>query len=100
EIHGIRDLIGDNTRFDIEHIYPRRYLDDAFGNKTLCFHEENRHVKRDRLPAIAYADNPARYMEILARVKKFKGPAAAKKLKRFTEREVPSDFASRQLNET
>lgn len=99
-IHGVRDLIGDNSRFDVEHIYPRRYLDDSFGNKTLCLHEENRHVKRDRLPAIAYADNPRRYAEILERVKKFKGTAATKKLARFMDREVPADFSSRQLNET
>jgi CRISPR-associated endonuclease Csn1 len=99
-ISNVRDLIGDNTRFDIEHIYPRRYLDDSFSNKTICFHEENRHVKRDRLPAIAYSDNPERYAKILDRVKAFKGPAAQKKLIRFMAREVPPDFASRQLNET
>jgi CRISPR-associated endonuclease Csn1 len=100
EIHSVRDLIGDRTRFDVEHIYPRRYLDDSFGNKTLCLHEENRNRKRDRLPAIAYADVPARYQEILARVKSFRGPAAAKKLARFQAQQVDEEFASRQLNDT
>jgi CRISPR-associated endonuclease Csn1 len=100
EIHSVGDLIGSATRFDVEHIYPRRYLDDSFGNKTLCLHEENRNVKRDRLPAVAYADDPARYREILARVKKFKGPAAAKKLARFQVPQVDEEFASRQLNDT
>ena len=100
EIHNVRDLIGERTRFDIEHIYPRRYLDDSFGNKTLCLHEENRNVKRDRLPAVAYADNHARYQEILARVKGFRGPAAAKKLARFQALKVDEGFAARQLNDT
>lgn len=99
-IRNVRDLIGDNSRFDVEHIFPRRHLDDSFGNKTLCLHDENRHVKRDRLPAIAYADNPAKYQDILSRVKKFKGPASAKKLARFLVKEVPEGFAERQLNET
>ena len=100
EIHNVRDLIGDQTRFDIEHIYPRRYLDDSFGNKTLCLHEENRHMKRDRLPAVAYADAPDRYRDILARVKQFRGPAAAKKLARFQALQVDEEFAARQLNDT
>jgi len=100
EIHSVRDLIGDQSRFDIEHIYPRRYLDDSFGNKTLCLHEENRNVKRDRLPAVAYADNPQRYRDILARVKSFRGPAAAKKLARFQASAVDEEFVARQLNDT
>ncbi len=100
KVTNVRDLIGDNSRFDIEHIYPRRYLDDSFANKTICLHEENRHVKRDQLPAMAYSDNPERYQEILDRVKKFKGRLASVKLARFMAREVPRDFSSRQLNET
>jgi CRISPR-associated endonuclease Csn1 len=66
----------------------------------LCLHEENRNVKKDRLPAVAYADAPERYREIIARVKKFRGPLAAKKLVRFEATLVDEEFAARQLNDT
>lgn len=99
-ILSVRDLLGDNSRFDIEHIFPRRYLDNSFANKTLCLNEENRNVKKDRLPAIAYEANPARFQEILKRVSAFKGLGAAKKLARFKATEVPTGFVNRQLNET
>jgi CRISPR-associated endonuclease Csn1 len=96
----IRDLLGDNSRFDIEHIYPRRYLDNSFANKTICLHSENRNVKKDRLPAIAYQADPGKYDEILNRVRRFKGPGASRKLERFLAVDVPTDFVNRQLEET
>jgi len=99
-ISSVKDLIGDNSRFDIEHIFPRRYLDNSFSNKTLCLHHENRNIKKDRLPAIAYQGSPDRFEEILARVRRFRGPAANKKLQRFMATEVPNDFVNRQLDET
>lgn len=99
-ISSVRDLLGDNSRFDIEHIYPRRYLDNSFSNKTLCLHHENRNVKRDRLPSEAYAADEEKYEEILARVRRFNGPAASRKLERFLATQVPSDFVNRQLDET
>jgi CRISPR-associated endonuclease Csn1 len=99
-IQGVKDLLGDNSRFDIEHIFPRRYLDDSFSNKTICLHHENRNIKKDRLPAEAYSDNPEKYKEIIERVKRFRGPLAQRKLERFLAKEVPADFSTRQLNET
>jgi CRISPR-associated endonuclease Csn1 len=100
QITSVKDLMGDNSRFDIEHIFPRRYLDDSFSNKTLCLNHENRNVKKDQLPAIAYQSNPERFEEIIGRVRRFKGVAASRKLERFLATEVPSDFVSRQLDET
>jgi CRISPR-associated endonuclease Csn1 len=99
-IHGVRDLLGDNSRFDIEHIFPRRYLDDSFSNKTICLHDENRNVKKDRLPFEAYSGSPEKFREIIERVKRFRGPLATRKLERFLAQEVPADFSTRQLNET
>ena len=96
-------LVGDAPQFDVEHIIPfQRWLDNSFLNKTLCHHEENRNVKKGRTPFEAYGSNPERWAEILQRVKKFKGKAAGKKLRRFALEEVESidDFASRQLNDT
>jgi CRISPR-associated endonuclease Csn1 len=99
-ITSVQDLLGDNSRFDIEHIYPRRFLDNSFSNKTLCLNQENRNVKRDRLPSEAYSADANKYQEILDRVRRFKGPAASRKLERFLATEVPKDFINRQLDET
>ena len=96
----MRALLGPHPQFDVEHIFPRRYLDDSFVNKTICYHEENRERKRDRLPFDAYADNAQQWNEILDRVRKFDGPAAGEKLRRFLAEKVQDDFVSRQLNDT
>lgn len=94
-------LFGANPQFDVEHIIPfSRSLDNSFLNKTLCYHEENRDRKRNRTPFEAYESDPKRYSEILARVRRFHGKAAAAKLRRFEMREIPEDFVTRQLNDT
>ena len=97
---GIQDILGASCQFDIEHIFPRRYLDNSFVNKTLCYHVENRDVKRDRLPYQAYSHDAKRYQEILQRVASFQGSAAHEKLRRFRAESVPEDFVNRQLNDT
>lgn len=84
--------------FDIEHIYPRQYLDDSFANKTLCEHAFNRNRKKNRLPTEVLSSDEL--VEVLARVKRFNGHAAEGKLKRFQREEVPEDFVTRQLNDT
>lgn len=94
-------LLGDHPQFDVEHIWPLdRSLDDSFANKTLCYHEENRHVKKGRTPFEAYGSNPQRWQEILQRVKKFTGPYAREKLRRFQAEEIPADWPQRHLNDT
>ncbi|MDA8156752.1 MAG: type II CRISPR RNA-guided endonuclease Cas9 [Actinomycetota bacterium] len=98
-------LLGDNPQFDIEHIIPfDRSLDDSYVNKTLCYAEENREVKKGRTPFEAYGERPE-WSQILERVKNFKGDAAREKYRRFnlTEaelEEILKDFSSRQLNDT
>lgn len=100
ERFGLHDLIGEHPSVDVEHIFPRRYLDDSFANKTLCLATENRAVKKDRLPAEAYAGNVTRYREILERVRLFKSDLRDEKLRRFMTDTVEADFASRQLVDT
>ncbi|MCL5037613.1 MAG: type II CRISPR RNA-guided endonuclease Cas9 [Chloroflexi bacterium] len=98
----ITALVGDNPQYDIEHIIPfKRCLDDSFVNKTLCYHEENRNVKRNKTPFEAYG-NTDRWEEIIGRVKNFKGDMAWVKLERFSLQNLESldDFSSRQLNDT
>lgn len=96
----MRDLLGEDSPYDIEHILPRQYLDDSFANKTLCYHEENRNRKRNQLPRQAYGGDAQRWAEILQRVKRFKGTYAREKLRRFEMETVPEGFDSRQLNDT
>ena len=95
-------LIGDSPQFDIEHIIPfSRSLDNSYINKTLCYHDENRHGKKNRTPHEAYSTTD-KWEEILQRVKAFKGDAAKIKLQRFQAEELPDgeEFANRQLSDT
>jgi CRISPR-associated endonuclease Csn1 len=89
-----------DSQFDVEHIIPiSRYPDDSFLNKTLCYHEENRSVKRGHTPWEAYGSDEAKFTEILTRVQKFGNPA---KLFRFRIRSAEdlAEFTNRQLNDT
>lgn len=100
---SLASLFGPNPQFDVEHIIPfSRCLDNSFTNKTLCDIEENRNRKRNQTPYEAYGADPARWEEIIQRVKRFRGKAAAAKLHRFQLESVDSleEFASKQLNDT
>ena len=46
-----------------------RSLDNAYTNKTLCYHEENRDIKKNQMPYEAYLGNAEKWREILARVR-------------------------------
>jgi CRISPR-associated endonuclease Csn1 len=84
---------------DVEHILPyRRTLDDSYMNKTLCFVDENRSIKKDQTPYEAYSSDPAKFSGIKDRIKHF--PHA--KARRFYQQEVNEldEFISRQLNDT
>jgi CRISPR-associated endonuclease Csn1 len=104
---SMQGLFGPEPQFDIEHIIPfDRSLDNSFTNLTLCYHDENRNIKRGRTPFQAYGGSE-RYDQILERVARFAGErrTAAAKLKRFRlndeELEVfLDDFRDRQLNDT
>lgn len=94
-------LLGASPQFDVEHIIPfSRSLDNSFTNKTLCYHEENRNVKRNRTPLEAYGQNAEAWSEILVRVRRFRGPAARSKLRKFLQEGIEPDFAARQLVDT
>ncbi len=94
-------LFGDSPQFDVEHIIPfGRSLDNSFLNKTLCHNEYNRNTKRNRTPFECSIESHLE--EILARVERFKGDAARRKLELFGMREIPclDEFVERQLNDT
>lgn len=101
---SMMSLFGDSPQFDIEHIIPfSRSFDDSFANKTLCYVDENRSVKRNRSPWEVYYGGP-KWENILNNVKRFKGDFREIKLERFMRR--PEDiedldgFISRQMNDT
>jgi len=92
-------LFGD-SQFDVEHIIPlSRYPDDSFLNKTLCYHEENRAIKRGRTPWEAYGSDEERWNAMLGRVEKFKNPAKLLRFKLRTQEEL-GEFTQRQMNDT
>jgi CRISPR-associated protein Cas9/Csn1, subtype II/NMEMI len=96
-------LLGKSSQFDIEHIWPRsRSLDDSLMNKTLCYHEENRSRKRGFTPCEAYGGDPARFEEILGRIRLWKCDpfVRAHKLARFQEKAIPEGFTNRHLSDT
>ncbi len=101
---SMNSLVGPHAQFDVEHILPHaRSLDNSFGNKTLCYHEENRHVKGKRTPFEAYGSDPRRWSEILDRVARFNGPHQRHKLKLFRTEEASElleGFSNRQLQDT
>ncbi|WP_437222001.1 type II CRISPR RNA-guided endonuclease Cas9 [Planctomicrobium sp. SH661] len=90
-------LLSDDAEFNIEHIYPRRYLDDSFLNKTVACRSCN-DQKGDRTPSQAFAGT--RYEEILQRVERFQGTARDVKLFRFKNDPIEDEFTARQLVDT
>ncbi|MCL2660425.1 MAG: type II CRISPR RNA-guided endonuclease Cas9 [Acidobacteriaceae bacterium] len=97
----LRDLF-QNAQFDVEHIVPlSRYPDDSFQNKTLCWHEENRNIKRNKTPFEAYGKDTERWEEMLTRIRAWR-PGNPGKLKRFMLRSEDEleEFTARQMNDT
>ena len=100
---SMQQLLGPQPQFDVAHIFPRRYLDDSFANKTLCRADVNRHRMHDLLPIEAFGQDAEKWEEILNRARQFMkrtGRVGWQKLERFQATEVPDDFVSRQLNDT
>jgi len=90
-------LLGGHGDVDIDHIFPfSRSGDDSLTNKVVCFAELNRD-KKNRTPYEWLADQyPDRYEEVIQNTKHYPHGKA----KRFLAKEIPEDFASRDLNDT
>lgn len=91
-----------NGTFDVEHIFPRKYLDDSFLNKTICHHDFNRNHKGNRMPSEVFDPDSEDWQLVLQRVGRFSGDAAKAKLRKFktTPDQLGDDFTSRHLNDT
>lgn len=97
---GAAELLGPNSQYDVEHIWPMSLsLDNSYINKTICYHEENRNRKKGRSPASAYS--PEELAPMLERIRAFKADPFMKreKLRRFTD-PVEDGFSNRHLQET
>ncbi len=100
------DALFRTGEFDVEHIRPRsRSLDDSFGNKTLCRRDVN-HEKGDRTPYEYLHTDVDRWAAIKERLDSMQAKKAGKggmppgKIRRFLAKDLPDDFAARQLNDT
>lgn len=104
-IGGPKEVSDSGGALQVEHILPRRYLDNSFVNKTIACSKCN-HEKGDRSPHEAFGSDPQRWQEILGRVARFKTKAMHEKLRRFqlTRQEIVAQFGetypSRALNDT
>jgi len=67
--------------------------------KTLCYHEENRSVKRGRTPWETYGADEESWAQILERVKKFGNQAKFRRFELRGEEEL-REFTERQMNDT
>lgn len=93
-----RDILF-TDQIDIEHIFPySRTLDNSYMNKTLCFSQENRLVKKNQTPYEAYTDKK-NWSDIIQNARKHLPPV---KLARFECKVLNGidDFIARQLNDT
>ncbi len=103
EAISIADLFSGAVQ--IEHIHPwSRSLNDSFGNKTLCWADENR-KKGNKTPFEFYGGDDANWTRIKERALKLFSdtkayPNAYQKFKRFVQKNFDDDFTSRQLNDT
>ena len=99
-------LFGPNPTVHVEHIIPfSRSLDNSFANKTLCYADENVHVKHNKTPFEAYANQPEKWQAILTCVRDFRGDRdmAREKLRRFMVEDISSEldsFTTADLNNT
>ena len=92
--------------FDVEHIWPRsRSLDDSYRNKTLCRRDIN--LRKGNRTPFEYFDRdvPDEWEAVLHRLDGMKGTKGGigmspGKVRRFTTKSMPDDFAARQLNDT
>ena len=91
---SMESLFGLNPQFDVEHIIPfSRCLDNTFLNKTLCYHEFNRTLKKNNTPFECFggALEGDEFQAVLQRVERFKGDGRLAKLRRFRTQDV-SEF--------
>lgn len=91
------NLFSENSGIQVEHVLPRRWLDNSFANKVLAHHSCNVQ-KADRTPLQAFGATPE-WDSILTLVASLKDKAL---LDRFTvsSEEQLQEFSNRHLSDT
>jgi CRISPR-associated endonuclease Csn1 len=93
---GLSEIFSGEAAVEVEHIFPRRCLDDSFSNKVLA-HRTCNLKKGDRCPSAAFAASPE-WQGILDRVAALDDRG---KLERFHATEDDAlDFSHRHLADT
>ena len=84
----------------IDHILPySRSFDDSFGNKALCFVDENI-AKGNRTPHEWLGGEPARWEALMQRLRTWKNLAPGTRMRMTLTTLESDDFLARQLNDT
>lgn len=101
ELSGI--LNGDGI--DVDHIIPQSLLfDDSFQNKVIAFRKENADKSNKTAHDYMQSKSEDAYNQYIERVNKLFENGSVTRSKRdrllMTDKEIPSDFINRQLNET
>ena len=107
KIINVVDLLGENSKYDIEHTIPRsKSMDNSLANKTICESHYNRFIKKNMLPTslINYEKDAGGYTAILPRIQVWKDKV--EKLKdnvefwrnksKFAQVKESKDYAIRQ----
>lgn len=86
------------SEIDIEHIIPySRSLDDSFTNKTLCYSDFNRTVKKEFTPYEIFSGDKEKFDDFKKRIAKY---SDTKRNNFLRENIVLEDFIKRQLIDT
>jgi len=99
------DALFRNGEYEVEHIWPRsRSFDNGFRNKALCRKSVNIE-KGNRTPWEYLGHDAERWTAIINRLNGMRasknGPGMSPgKVRRFLAKEMPADFAARQLVDT
>ena len=88
---AVRDFIGQDVSFDIEHTVPRSMDgDNSQMNKTLCENHFNRDIKKGQLPTML-----GNYAEVVSRIESFGWQENADKLeKQISKQRILSKTAT------
>ena len=101
KVHRVEALVGKQSQFDIEHIVPfSKSLDNSFLNKTLCYHEENRGVKRNQTPYEAYGSNETESARSSGALSVFADHRHTPNCGNSGKKNLEDDFAARMLQDT
>lgn len=91
------DLFDENAAIQVEHVLPRRWLDDSYSNKVLA-HRACNERKGDRTPAQAFGQGEG-WEQMLTRVESMNDGGRLERFK-IADEAALQDFSNRHLADT